>query len=67
MHENWKTYKLKEVAKLSTGFAFKSKNYKNFGELKYSAAIDYFFTKSFGLNVRYDEDLGFNFGISLYI
>tara|TARA_R110000744_G_scaffold68117_1_gene138564 strand:- start:3822 stop:5060 length:1239 start_codon:yes stop_codon:yes gene_type:complete len=34
MPKNWKTYKLKEVAKLSTGFAFKSKLYENEGELR---------------------------------
>lgn len=36
-------------------------------DLFYSATMDYFFTKGFGLNVRYDELLGFNFGISLSI
>ena len=34
MPNNWKTYKLKDVAKLSTGFAFKSKDYELFGNLK---------------------------------
>lgn len=34
MPKNWKTYKLKEVAKLSTGFAFKSKLYENEGKLR---------------------------------
>ena len=34
MPENWKTFKLGEVANLSTGFAFKSKDYRNSGELK---------------------------------
>lgn len=34
MPENWKKYKLGEVANLSTGFAFKSKDYSNSGELK---------------------------------
>ncbi|MDT0644655.1 restriction endonuclease subunit S [Zunongwangia sp. F363] len=34
MPENWKTYKLKEAANLSTGFAFKSKDYRNTGDLK---------------------------------
>jgi len=34
MPKNWRTYKLKEVAKLSTGFAFKSKLYENEGNLR---------------------------------
>jgi type I restriction enzyme S subunit len=34
MPQNWKTYKLGEVAELSTGFAFKSKNYENEGDLR---------------------------------
>jgi type I restriction enzyme S subunit len=34
MSINWKTYKLKEVTNLSTGFAFKSKFYENTGTLK---------------------------------
>jgi len=34
MSNNWKTYKLKEVADLMTGFAFKSKFYENEGKLK---------------------------------
>jgi len=34
MPNNWKTYKLNEVTKLSTGFAFKSKDYENIGDLK---------------------------------
>ena len=34
MPNNWKTYKLKEVAKLSTGYAFKSKDYELSGNLK---------------------------------
>lgn len=34
MSNNWKTYKLKEIANLSTGFAFKSKDYDLSGNLK---------------------------------
>ena len=34
MPENWKTYRVGEVANLSTGFAFKSKDYRNTGHLK---------------------------------
>lgn len=34
MPQNWKTYKLKEVAKLTTGFAFKSKDYEMSGDLR---------------------------------
>ena len=34
MPNNWKTYKLAEVANLVTGFAFKSKFYENDGDLR---------------------------------
>jgi len=34
MPNNWKTYKLSEVTRLTTGFAFKSKDYENIGDLK---------------------------------
>ncbi len=34
MREDWKTYKLGEVAELATGFAFKSKFYENLGSIK---------------------------------
>ncbi|MCB9223640.1 MAG: restriction endonuclease subunit S [Crocinitomicaceae bacterium] len=34
MPQNWKTYKLGEIAELSTGFAFKSKEYSNSGDLR---------------------------------
>lgn len=37
---NWKSYKLSEVTKLSTGFAFKSKDYGNFGTLKVIRGIN---------------------------
>lgn len=33
-------------------------------DLFYSGSIDFFITKGFGLNLRYDEILGLNFGIS---
>ena len=34
MPQNWKTYKLGDVADVDTGFAFKSKLYEDNGELK---------------------------------
>lgn len=40
MPNNWKTYKLSEVTKLSTGFAFKSKDYENNGNLKVIRGIN---------------------------
>ncbi len=36
-------------------------------DIFYSATLDYFLSKSFGLNVRYDELLGFNFGLSFIL
>lgn len=40
MPNNWKTYKLNEVTKLTTGFAFKSKDYENIGTLKVIRGIN---------------------------
>ncbi|WP_293894415.1 restriction endonuclease subunit S [Flavobacterium sp.] len=40
MPNNWKTYKISEVTKLSTGFAFKSKDYENNGTLKVIRGIN---------------------------
>jgi type I restriction enzyme S subunit len=34
MSQNWKTYKLGEIANVDTGFAFKSNQYEDSGELK---------------------------------
>lgn len=36
-------------------------------DVYYSATIDYFLSNSFGLNIRYDEILGFNFGLSFIL
>lgn len=33
-------------------------------DLYYNVTLDYLFTKGFGINIRYDQIIGFNFGIS---